>query len=1384
MDNFTNRIAKLSPAKRNLFERALTERGRGGLAEPGIPRAHTADPVPLSFAQQRLWFLDQLEPDSSAYNQPKAVRLSGALNVEALQKALDAIVCRHEVLRTTFTLVDGGTAVQSVGQNRSVDFPLIDLSSCPDDKRNEELQRAITEISEQRFDLSRDLMIRAALFRLAPSEHVFLLVTHHIATDGWSGGILWRELALLYAAFSTGEPDPLPELPVQYADYAVWQRSYLQGEVLEKQLSYWKKQLSGVPVLELPVDRPRPAVQSYQGARLSFAISKTVSEKLKTLSRNHGVTLFMTLLAAFQTLLHRYTGQEDIAVGSVIANRTRAEIEGLIGFFVNTLVLRADLSGNPSFREVMARVRKVALEAYGHQDLPFEKLVEEFNPDRKLSRTPLFQVMFVFQNAPRSDLELRGLEVKSVRTNSDTAKFDLTLSVVEEAGELKASLEYNTDLFEAGTIARMLGHFQRLLKDIVADPERRLSELAILTEAERRQIVVEWNDTGRVYPKDKCIHELFEAQVERTPDALAVVFEDRQLTYRELNAKANQLAHYLKKRGVGLEVLVGLCVERSVEMVVALLAIVKGGGAYVPLDPQYPKERLKFMLEDTRASIIVTQRRLRDRLPSHEATVVYLDDEAAWATELDENLVAAISPENLLYVMYTSGSTGTPKGVSVVHRGVVRLVKNTDYAELTSDEVFLQFAPISFDASTFEIWGALLHGARCVLFPGSLSTPKELGEILHRHSVSTLWLTASLFNAIVDEAPEVLANVRQLLVGGEALSVPHVRNALTHLSGAQIINGYGPTESTTFTCCYPVARDLSGIQSSIPIGRPIANTQVFVLDRHLRPVPVGVAGELCIGGDGLARGYLNRPESTAEKFIPNPFNSEPGARLYRTGDLVRYLPDGNIGFLGRTDHQVKIRGFRIELGEIEAVLLQHPAVRQALVVVREDSEDSTERKRLAAYVVAKNAALTAQALGVFLRERLPEYMVPSDFVFLRALPLTPNGKVDRERLPVPNPIGHENGRMFSAPRDNVEYRMAKIWEDILGVRPVGVNDNFFELGGHSLLAVRLLARVEKEFNRAVPLAALFAGPTIDKLADLVRHGGEALKWNWLFPIQSTGSKPPLFLLHGSGELGRQLGMDQPVYGGRTHGLDGRWAPASVEKMAADYVKEIRMAQPEGPYFVGGYCFGGLLAFEVARQLRERDQEVALLVLLDPTTPGKGAAGFAVSSSLPQAAITRLAEQVRRHSRKLWPLRVQERLARVGRSVQWRFNSVKTRLARRVDRSIKMLACRALLGFGRLVPEALRMFYFLEVSRRAARNYVPKVYSGRVVLLRAENAVENSSVEWKRLVAGKLEIYKLPSEYHMDPIEGPHTQAWAERVRACLQNAQTNVSDDSSPGSNS
>jgi aspartate racemase len=1080
-DNLTARLAILSPAKRALLELQLTQNRGEPLVSPNIPRRSAPGEAPLSFAQQRLWFLNQLEPESAVYNESTTFRLSGFLDLEVLKRALDQIVLRHEVLRTVIVTVEGSPC-QVIGNNRHVDLPVIDLQDGPTTDRDSEALRLIAETIRKPFDLSRDLLLRVLLLRLGEQEHMFLVVKHHIAWDGWSSEVFWRELTALYRAFTSGEPSPLPELSIQYADYAVWQREWLQGELLETQLSYWKKQLEGIGTLQLPTDRPRTSVRSKNGKCQTIELSKHLSQKLRALSRQQGATLFMTLLAAFQTLLYRYTGQEDIAVGCPIAGRTRQELEELIGFFVNTIVLRVDFSGNPTFRELLARVREVAVGAYGHQDLPFEKLVEELQPDRNLSYTPLFQVAFACQSTPTHALEIPGVLVTPVEKIVETTKFDLYLSVNSTGEIIGATLYYATDLYDDVTIARLLSHLRVLLEGIVDDPDRRLSELPILTEAEEHQLLVEWNGTAKGYPKNKCIHELFEEQVEKSPDGVAVLFDNQQLTYQELNERANQLARYLRKLGVGPEVLVGISVERSLEMVVGLLGILKAGGAYVPLDPQYPRERLAFMLEDTRAPVLLTQHRLVDGLPAHNAHVVCLDrDREQIAAENDKNPISGAAAANLACVIYTSGSTGQPKGVKVRHQGILRLLIGIDYVRLDGNQSFLQLSPTSFDASTFEIWGALLYGARCVLFPGKVPIPNELGNILHHYHVSTLWLTASLFNTVIDEAPEALSEVRQLLIGGEALSASHVQRALRLLPETQIINGYGPTESTTFTCCYSIPPRLDGNINSISIGHPIANTEVYLLDSHLSPVPIGVAGELYIGGDGLARGYLNRPELTSEKFIPHPFSHEPGARLYKTGDLARYRSDGNIDFLGRADHQVKIRGFRVELGEIEAVLRQHPAVQQTVALAR---EDISGERTLAAYVVPNQESLsTTHDLRNFLKQKLPQYMVPSFFVTLDALPLLPNGKVDRRALAHGRP---ERSVTFIAPRTAVEKLLAAIWAGVLKVEKVGIHDNFFDLGGHSLLATQVISRVHDICHLNLPLQSLFENPTIDGLARIIQ----------------------------------------------------------------------------------------------------------------------------------------------------------------------------------------------------------------------------------------------------------------------------------------------------------
>jgi amino acid adenylation domain-containing protein len=1112
MSDIARRIANLSPEKRALLEQRLLKEKATVVASPSIPRRGEITPCPLSFAQQRLWFLDQFEPASPLYNISQVVRLHGLLNVNALQKTLDALVARHEALRTTFAVVDG-TPVQVIALSRKVELAVHNLREELMEEREAVLHRVLTEETQRPFDLTRDVMLRATVFHLAEQEHVLLLVMHHIASDGWSMGIFFRELTVCYTAFVNGQSLSLPPLPIQYADYAVWQRQWLQGEELAKQVAYWRRQLAGMPsLLELPTDYPRPAVQTYHGTRYHFLFTRSLANSLTALSRQEGVTLFMLLLAAFQVLLQRYTRQEDIVVGSPIAGRTRAETEGLIGFFVNTLVLRTDCAGNPTFRELLRRVREVALEAYAHQDLPFERLVEEVQPERTLSYSPLCQVIFALQNAPSHALELAGLTISPVEIDTGTAKFDLSLFLREEEDGLRGTLEYNTDLFEAATVRRMREHYQTLLAGIVANPDERIATLPLLTAIERQQLLVEWNTTQTASPRAACIQQLFEAQVARTPEAVAVVYGEQHLTYHELNCRANQLAHYLRTLGVGPEVLVGLCVERSLEMIVGVLGTLKAGGAYVPLDPTYPQERLAFMLTDTQAPVLLTQAGVVERLPKHGARVVCLD--TGWARIAQEetmNPLCQTTADSLAYVIYTSGSTGTPKGTCIPHRGVVRLVKHTNYLPFNAKEVFLQFAPLSFDASTFEIWGSLLNGARLVLFPAYAPSLEELGQFAHQHGITTLWLTAPLFHQMVDNQLEKLQGIRYLLAGGDVLSVSHVQQALTALPSCRLINGYGPTENTTFTCCYSITEPRQ-CEPTVPIGRPIANTQVYILDAHLQPVPIGVPGEIYIGGDGLARGYLNRPELTAERFLLHPFSPTSGARLYRTGDLARYRPDGNIEFLGRLDHQVKLRGFRVELGEIEAVFTQHPAVREVVVVVREDTPGD---KRLVAYVVSAQAQFpTISELRSFLQGKLPEYMVPALFVFLKALPLTPNGKVDRRALPRPDSTRPELETGYVTPQTPIEETVAGIWAEVLKVERVGIHDNFFALGGHSLLATQVISRIRTICQVDLPLRSLFEKPTVAGLSAVImqtRANSSAQPVPGILPVSRQAYRRSMFL---------------------------------------------------------------------------------------------------------------------------------------------------------------------------------------------------------------------------------------------------------------------------------
>jgi amino acid adenylation domain-containing protein len=1091
MSDVSTRLASLSQEERAALVMRLkrkTQRTENTVADV-ITRRDNGTDAPLSFAQQRLWFLYQLDPGNAAYHVPLYHYLLGQLDITAFERSLNEIVLRHEVLRTVFKEKNGAT-VQIVLPSLRVELPVIDLSGFSESETEREVERLIEAESAQPFSLEDGPLLRAKLLKISEDKHGLLLVIHHIVTDGWSMNIFMSELVALYEAFSTGGPSPLQELSLQYRDFATWQRESITGERLEKQIAYWKDQLSGdLPVLELPTDRPRPSHMTYSGADEWFDVTQSLTEKLNELSHREGATLFMTLLAAWLTLLHRYTGQRDILLGTAIAGRNRREIENLIGFFINTAVLRTDLSSNPTFRELLARVREVALGAYEHQDVPFEKLVEELQPERDISRPPFFQVMFNLQAAAPEEPVKRSLTIATQDIGNQT-RFDLEFHLWVVPEGLAGPLLYNTDLFERATIERMLTHFQTLLEGIAGNPDARLSELPLLTKQERMQ-VQQWSTSESEYAREQCVQQLVEVQAVRHPDAPAVVYREQRLSYGELNQRANQLAHYLRGRGVGLETRVGVLLEPSVTFIVALLGILKAGGAYVPLDLEYPTSRLQFMLDDAGVELALTVRGQTELGEGRE--IVYLDDDG-WkllGKESSEDLDVVTSAENLAYVMYTSGSTGQPKGVGVTHRAINRLVRHTNYVQLDHNDRIAQVSNVSFDAATFEIWGALANGGTLVGLPKeTVLSPLELKREISEQQVSAIFLTTALFNQVAQGAPDAFAPMRYVLFGGEASDAQSVRRVLEHGKPEHLLHVYGPTEGTTYTTWYEVNEVAAGART-LPIGRALSNSEVWVLDHQGQMAPVGVMGELYIGGDGLAREYLGRPELTAEKLVPHPYSVVPGARLYRTGDLVRYLCDGNLDFLKRIDQQVKIRGFRIEPAEIEAVLQEYPAVRESLVVTREDTPGD---KRLVAYVVPE-AEVTPESqlvteLRSWLRARLPEYFMPALFVVLHKLPLTPNGKIDRRALPAPEYIPQLAEETLILPRTPEEERVAEIWADVLDIKPIGMEANFFDLGGHSLLATRIITRIREACSVNVPLRVMFDSPTIAAVAAQVAKARE------------------------------------------------------------------------------------------------------------------------------------------------------------------------------------------------------------------------------------------------------------------------------------------------------
>ncbi|MEE8523392.1 MAG: amino acid adenylation domain-containing protein, partial [Thermoanaerobaculia bacterium] len=1075
---------------------------KGSAEIPCLPRGDRPR-FALSFAQQRLWFLEQLQPGSAAYNIAGGLELEGSLTVTALARSLTEVVRRHEALRTTFAIADG-EPVQRIGEPAIVELPVADLSALAEDDKAEELRRQTRRQAHHPFDLVAGPLLRAQLLRLQPDRHLLQLTVHHIVADGWSLRVLLHELTSSYQAFVAGERPQLAELPVQVADVAAWQRRRLTGKLLESQLEYWRRQLADVPTLELPTDRRRAAGIRSAGERLPWVLSEELAEALQDLARRQGATLFVALEAAFAVLLSRFCGQDDVAVGTPVANRNRRQIEGLIGFFANTLVLRNDLSGNPTFRELLDRTRELVLAADAHQEVPFERLVDELRPERDLTSTPLFQVMFAFGAGELESLDIEGLTVTPQTVDTGAAKFDLTLMLDPAEEGLAGTWEYRRELFDPTTIRRLCGHFETLLEGIVVDPEARLSELPLASAAEHQQLIVEWNGRRTHDLPETALTALVEAQVDRSPDAVAVVLgrndgAEERLSYRELDLRANRLARYLRDLGAGPEVLVGVLMERSLDMVVALLAVLKAGAAYLPLDRTYPRERLAWMLENAGAAMLVSQESLRADLPELDGRAVIVDGRnEAWeiARRPPRRLRPPARPDHLAYVIYTSGSTGRPKGVLIPHRNVVRLLTSTEpWFRFDESDVWTFFHSHAFDFSVWEIWGALATGGRLVVVPYWVSrSPEAFYELLRRHRVTVLNQTPSAFYQLIPAVRQTPAgealSLREVIFGGEALELASLAPWYARFDGRRprLVNMYGITETTVHVTYRPLAsREVEDAGRS-PIGRAIRDLAIHLLDRCGRPVPIGVVGEIHVGGAGLARGYLGRPALTAARFVPDPFSAEAGARLYRSGDLARYLPDGDLEFLGRHDHQVKLRGFRIELGEIEAALLDQAAVREAVVLMRDDGGD----RRLVAHLVpATTAEPRVGGLRRALGRRLPDYMLPAAFDFLDALPLTANGKLDRAALgrrPLPAVEGSE-APVRSTPRPGIERTIAAVWRQVLTLPRVGNHDNFFDLGGHSLLLVRVHEALRQRLSAEFSLRDLFRYPTIASLAEHLSSKG-------------------------------------------------------------------------------------------------------------------------------------------------------------------------------------------------------------------------------------------------------------------------------------------------------
>lgn len=1449
--------AAASDARAQLLQKYL--RGQIAAKPAPIPKRTSSGPAPLSFSQQQIWLHSQMAGAQLIYNEPITIRHRGKLNAGALERSFTEVVRRHQAWRTTFEWQNDRPMQIVQPPPAQIQIPLVDLGGHA--RPEEEALRLATNDARQPFDLARGPIYRLRLVRLRDDEHCLFITLHHIIFDGVS---LYRvfvpELLALYENFANNTPAHLPKLSIQYPDYAVWQREWIR-HIGEEQFDFWRSQLGDAPVLEFKTDRPREATQTYAGAMELFRISDATAASLKQLSQEQGATIFMTMTAAFMAFLQSLTDQEDIVVGGVSNGRNREEVQNLLGCFLNTVPIRCRFTKELPFTELLARSRDATLAALAHDEVPFELLVQKFARKRDTGHPPLVQALIVVE--PPLDPLPAAWDFTHLDVETGTAKFDLQLGLDHRADGFRGCFIYNRDLFTRATIAAMKTRWLALLDRIAAEPMARICDLVRSTSSRAQMPLPEWNGKKTDYPRDASVQKIFQEQVARSPNDIAIVFQDTTLTYDDLNRRANKLARHLQKLGVARDAPVGVRMERSPELIVALLGILKAGGAYVPLDPSYPDERLAFMSADTDMSLILTNDSSAPASGSRPKTINVRAENLA--AESDGNLSANGGAEDLAYIMYTSGSTGVPKGVAVPHRAVARLVKDADYASFSPNETFLQLAPISFDASTFEIWGPLLNGGKLVLLPPGIPPLEEIGAAIRKHQVTTLWLTSGLFNVMVDERPDDLRSLRQLLAGGDVLSISHVRKAQDALPQTALINGYGPTESTTFACCHTIERGSLG-ENSVPIGKPIANTTAYIVDLNMDPVPIGVTGELCIGGDGLARGYWRRDDLTAEKFVPDPFSGETGARLYKTGDLARWREDGAIEFLGRADHQIKLRGFRIEPGEIETALKRQAGVRDAAVIAREDLPGE---KSLTAYVVGN---FSPETLSGELRRSLPDYMIPSAFVEIKSLPRTANGKLDRKALPGPSERSHGTAIEFVAPRTPLEKKIAEIWRNVLGLEKIGISDNFFELGGHSLAGMRVVNQLSAALGEQLSPNIFFEAPSIAAMAKLLRKRNSAAVTRWtgvagahrskstaqtvrpylglhvdlialwedllalreigirddffelggdflqaqemlrrveiafgktvqpaqfsrsptiehlaaeiarqpigesptLIKLNENGSRTPLFYLHGdlfgggfySLKLSRALGPEQPFYVLPPHDVRSLTKNPTIEEMAATHLRTLLEMPPRDSYLIGGFCLGGIVAYELAQQLVAAGKNVEMLLLIDAEPQDKTLSMMRRACELIGRWLGWDDRQQMNQFRKWWLRRTQFAIWR-EEGAQARSRLILRQFRNRIVSVWKTLWPK---------PEPVRSSSSESRPERdvpttflwASAKYRPQRYHGAMAVLFSEDLLhrgDHLEQAWSRF-APKVTIHALKGR-HLECITA-HVDALAQTIGRCLE----------------